>query len=665
MKKELIFIAALSTLCLSCGKDDLIEKNDEQEPDIIEANLIPMTFLAGSDEGQENNDTESKVILGGENSKLVIWDESDEIKVFDKTKTDLPAFKIEDGIGTTTAKFNGLVTESSNKPYYALYPYQADATYNEEETNIGGNTYQYHLCVTLPHEQKAVANGVDPKAFIAVAQNDEGSVFDFKNLVALVKFQLKEDDIINLNTVSFSGHNQQSLAGKMKVAFSSSGIPEQTYVSDQMFEYISLSKPDNGWQSNTDYFFVIRGATKFENGFTITAQYSDGTCKHIATKKQINDGKTIGRNQILNLKTLPSLKNGLPNDLYIAYLHGLDIPIGNLTINKSDGRIVSLIKNNATVKDGGIVFVNPDATANISNYSNLIIIGRFTGTPSKITKNEYVNIMGTTQTDLFALKNIDLSDIGSSKAYLFALNKTDNFETVIFDNCKINLTKTTLMQVNDKPISEIVIKNCDIKLNNSSSYLINYGTNNKPLTSIEFSNNILYAESDVTSTMIVRASGTPINSISADYNTFINVYCGANGFFYTKETKKYILEKNIFYFPNYKNYSITTNSEGVSSGQYWGVLRCNGTNDLSCYPSEGNASASNNYVYRLKDEGNLVKDFKTSHRDMKKTVDGNTSYYPGVTNPKNDDKNPFSDLNTSILSFTLNSDYVKYGGAQR
>lgn len=662
MKTQSIFIAALAVVfSFSCAKESLSEKTPDTAPSADSTKLVALTISASSGEESDSDDTQSRTTLGGATGKSVLWTSTDKVKVFDRVSSSLPAFTIISGEGTSSASFSGAVSQTATPPYYAMVPYQESATCIEESLTISNVTASSYLTVRLPEVQKAVAGSVDPEALISVAQSNDGLKYEFRNLISLVKFRLNADDVSNLETVSFSGNELESVAGSMKVIFSEAGVPVQTYVSGEMSFFVTLTKPDGGWQSGVDYYFAVRGLT-FKSGITINARYSDGTSKYFESSKAM---PSLSRNSILNIKEL-KLKDGISTDLYIAYLHGVDIPVGDKIINKTSNPTSRLMKSNGNVGEG-LVFVNPDLKSAVfsTNHSNLIAIGRYSNRPSVIKREGYVRIAATDGQDLFALKNIkpDIT-LGSAELYPFALSKDDiTFEEVIFDSCPLILPKAELLRVNKRDADKFVFTDCDIKFNQDKSYLVMYSSEN--VTSLEsfiYRNNILYSETDVKSCYLLSCSGVPVNNLVVEDNTLINVYCGSNGFVYMKSLKNLSFNRNIFYFPNLGQHSY--NSSGAH--MYYFLARCYDAK-LDSYPSEGKAFCDNNFVYRIvnsvnqPDDADPIRAFKSTHLDLK----NGSTYYTGVKNPLQSDVSPFSALDLSVPSYTVTDACLIYGGAKR
>ena len=151
-------VAAIATV--SCVKEIAVENTP--------VNLIPMTFTAGSD----NVDT--KIALQ-EDQLTLHWENTDQIKVFDNSGTDLPAFTTT-GSGASV-DFTGQVA-SETGPFYALYPYQKDATFGLDADKDNRPT----IYAEVPTVQNAVAGNVPSNAFIAVAKSDDSNNFSFSSI---------------------------------------------------------------------------------------------------------------------------------------------------------------------------------------------------------------------------------------------------------------------------------------------------------------------------------------------------------------------------------------------------------------------------------------------------------------------------------------------------
>lgn len=562
MKVNSLFILSTALLFAGCVNEIVSNEQNGQEPQV---NLVPVTFQAGS---EEDSESDTKVTLGVD-KKSVLWTETDKIKVFDKISNGLDAFTVSSGAGTTLAAISGSVSAGATGNFYAMYPYQADATFTSE-TTLGDNTVKDgYITLEVPAKQKAVAGSLDPAAFIGVGQCTDGTRFNFKNSTAFVKFQLNSADVEGLETVSFSGNSLGSVAGKIKIGFTESGSVAQTYVSGAGAQYITLSKPEGGWESGVDYYFAIR-PLKFADGFTITARYTDNSCRHLTTTKGVTDDSgaavTVSRNCTMNLGTLPGMKAGLPNDLYIAYLHGQDINIAGKIVNKTKYSDATLVTAAKTISGTtGVFFINNDINVTIAQneMNQAAFIGRYNNKRSAVTVTKQIQPKSSGSDETIIIKNLDINY--TPIAQFFVL-KSD-FANLAIDNCAIKYLQHTLIHAATYECANVSIENSEIgfTMNTAKSateastplrtamYLLyaDQNTENTNTTSINFNNNIVYYKStellkNPKDFKIVHGK-TKIDKISVDKNTFINTSIPNAGLIrFTTLTNSCKVTSNIF-----------------------------------------------------------------------------------------------------------------------
>lgn len=636
--KNMIFVVA-AIAATACTKEIVSENGNTNQPEV---KLYPMTFTAGSDDGSE---PESKVTLEG---KKVLWASDDQIKVFDGTSNNLQAFSITDGAGTTKATFSGNVSVPNTKTYYAMYPYQEAATYNTDNLTIGDNVYPGgYFTLDLPEFQTAVEGSVDPKAFITVAKSDTEGNFSFKNLVGLIKFKIKEEYINNLESITIYGQDGESISGNMKVGFNEKGIPVQTYVSGTMDTFVTLSAPEDGFKANTEYFFAIRSC-KFEKGFNIVAKYSDGTYKHISTNKGPN--AYINRDNTLNLKEIPTMKAGLPNDLYLAYRAGLDINIAGNIVNKTKYRSATLVTAAKTISGTtGVFFINNDINVTITQneMNQAAFIGRYNDKRSAVTITKQIQPKSSgSDEETIIIKNLDINYTPNSQ---FIVLKSD-FANLAIDNCAIKYLQHTLIHAATYKCANVSIENSEIgfTMNTAESateastpirtamYLL-YADQNKEntnTTSINFNNNIVYYKStellkNPTDFKIVHGK-TNIDNISVDKNTFINTSIPNAGLIrFTTLTNSCKVTSNIFEECNIsgvkswilQNASVTASGD-ISNNYYY----TNTTGTLKIIGSAVNIPNITTKNDPVKSENRLLSDW-----DFENGIFGTYKLPDGVT----------------------------------
>lgn len=180
MQKIKYTFALLSALVLtSCVRDELTAPvNGESE----------VTFHV-----QREQDAVSRAALAEGNS--ITFEPGDKISVFDADGKNCE-FTQSGEIGADgSATFSGKVKMVGNS-YLALYPYMANVDVAGGKIGTVG-TDEVRRPVIIPDQQKAVAGGFDPQAFVSVAQSVKvsNSVHNitFHNACALVKFTVPED----------------------------------------------------------------------------------------------------------------------------------------------------------------------------------------------------------------------------------------------------------------------------------------------------------------------------------------------------------------------------------------------------------------------------------------------------------------------------------------
>ena len=531
--RNLLYIAT-AFAAIACAKDITTENtNDVQQ----EVRLVPMTFTAGADDA---SDTESKVALGGENFKSVLWSESDQIKVFDGKNSNLPAFELVSGNGETSGVFSGQVSEGlpESTVFYALYPYQENAVFNES-INVGSTTYENAITATVPSEQIAVPNSVPSNAFLAAAFSDAEGNFKFQNILGLIKFQLSADDVQDLVSVSISGNNYDYIAGDICISFDANKkIVKNDYIRGKASSYVTLT-PEEGesFQADTPYYFAIRSSSfnpsSGTKGFTLTAKYSTGSCKHISTNSA--PSQPVARNTVLNLGTI-HFRSGLPNDLYIAYLHGQNINAGDIIINKATYSDASIIKENSKTASGAstVYFIKPGLTGVTvaeNAVNKFIIVGSDAKTRSSVTITKQIQPTSSEgSVNTVILKNLDATY--STNTQLF--NLKSNFSTICIDNCSIkDLNHTVInavVKVNDVETTykcdKIYISDSELQLANRTGIYLYYSKyTDESSTNLTVKNNIFYFTPNLTTvetmTDFKLISGKPVvKSILVENNTF-------------------------------------------------------------------------------------------------------------------------------------------------
>lgn len=562
MRTRYFFFIATAFAAIACTKDIATESTNGSQQEV---RLVPMTFTAGSDDA---SDPESKVSLGGEDLKSVLWSAGDQIKVFDGKTNDLPAFNLVSGEGETSGVFSGKVSEGlpEGTTFYALYPYQADAEFHASYDLMSGTnvvaTYSNAILATVPSEQIAVPNSVPSNAFIAAAFTDSEGNFKFQNVLGLIKFQLSETDVQDLVSVSISGNNYDYIAGDICISFDEGTTSvKNDYIRGKASSYVTLTpKEGESFQANIPYYFAIRSSTfnpsSGTKGFTLTAKYADDSCKHISTNSA--PAQSVSRNTVLNLGTVP-FKTGLPNDLYIAYLHGQNIDAAGITINKETYSDASIIKDNNKAASGASVvyFIKPGLTGVTvaqNAVNKFIIVGSDAKNRSSVSITKQIQpTSSASSVNTVILKNLDASYTPASTQLI---NMKSDFSTICIDNCSIkNLQHTIINAVdgsNNYKCDKISIIDSELQLTNRATIYLYYtkNTDSEASTEVSIKNNIIYytpTESVAALTEFRIIAGAPaFKSVNVSNNTLDKTGIPNNGMITYLSMQSCNIENNIF-----------------------------------------------------------------------------------------------------------------------
>ena len=297
MKKCFIPFLILGTLLLySCTEEaeEIIAEEDEAIVDEAPSNVekVEMEFKAG-------NDAVSRTILTTDNA--VNWEAGDAISLFDPDSNN----KFTTSSSGASVTFTGSAQDNQDT-YYALYPYDAEAT-------ISGSI----ITTTLPAEQTAREGSFDKMLNRSVAKSGNDKILKFKNACAVVKFTLGSvPDGKNIVKAMFRGNNGESLAGPIQID-ASLATPVANVQTDFAGTEVTLS---GEFTSGKTYYFVTVPAV-LTSGLTLV--FYDGN--NHEGKKVGKKSTTLTAGRILNLGEVtpgdfvPSQGYEIINDVYHIY----------------------------------------------------------------------------------------------------------------------------------------------------------------------------------------------------------------------------------------------------------------------------------------------------------------------------------------------------------
>lgn len=280
--KTLTFAAFAAVAAISCSKEVAPIVVDEKPIDTpvetisIEA-PVAMTFT-----GITDNEPGTKTVLSGAD---INWNPAEKIYLFDGTAP--RAFTSENDAVASTVTFSGSASSASS--YYAVYP----------SGTISGKV----ISTTIPVIQAATANSFAPKANVAVAYTEsvstDGNVLQFKNVGAVVKFQLSNSDVRKVKLEAIGG---EKMAGPVNVTYGEGANFTSAIVAAEAESCVVLDGGASNLSADTPYYLAIYPTT-YTGGFKITLIKADGSFRSFSNKTS----QTLARNDLMDLDKLPEV----------------------------------------------------------------------------------------------------------------------------------------------------------------------------------------------------------------------------------------------------------------------------------------------------------------------------------------------------------------------
>ena len=282
-----------------------------------------MTFTAT----QEGDEQSTRAAISTSDSKVINWEEGDQISIFDGTNN--KQFTLKDGKGTPNATFTGEALESGS--YTAVYPYQSTASLSG--TNVTN--------VTIPATQTATANSFDKNAALMMAQSNS-TTLEFKNVVGYVKVKPKfACSKIELEAAEGSS---DILAGKGTLNWN--GGNPKINITEETSKTITL----NGSIAKDNSYYIVVPTGTLNRMWKITFTADDGKKYTRYCSKPL----TIERNKIINLGNFAT-DSPFWADEYrgnkVTYEQEVDL---GLTITGSDNKKYKVIFANANLTANGL-----------------------------------------------------------------------------------------------------------------------------------------------------------------------------------------------------------------------------------------------------------------------------------------------------------------------
>ena len=231
-----------------------------------------MTFTAM----QEGDSQSTRAAISTSDSKVINWEEGDQISIFDGTKNN--QFTLTGGAGSTSGKFSGEAGQSTS--YTAVYPYQSTAS-------LSGNGVTK---VTLPATQTATDNSFDENAALMMAQSNS-TTLNFKNVVGYVKVK----PTFNCTRIDLKAFdNSAVLAGTGTVSYNNGEPKLDLSNAETKNDAITLT----GDIKAGNYYYIAVPPVTLKAGWTIEFTAKDNG--KLYSRKGTND-ITFTRNKVTDL----------------------------------------------------------------------------------------------------------------------------------------------------------------------------------------------------------------------------------------------------------------------------------------------------------------------------------------------------------------------------
>ncbi|MBQ9463253.1 MAG: hypothetical protein IJU68_06305 [Bacteroidales bacterium] len=275
MKKYFVVFVAATLAAASCA------------PEQFEA-AIP----AGETVRFSISSEETRALLGSDYK--ICWEGGkDRVSLF--AKTDNCLFNVT-GYGESFWVEGTIASPQST--YYALYPYDPDAT------NSTG-----FLTTTIPSEQKAIQDQFSNIIAVAGTKSDE---LHFQNCVTLVEADLQTDGV---RSISFRGNNGELIAGTVRIAVSTKDDTPPVTTVIKGYKEVSVSNGGAVLPKGKYYLAVIPQV--FQRGVTVSLKGDAGE----AVKCTVNS-VSAGRSRRLRTGPLDMTLSGAGESFCFFYDDG-------------------------------------------------------------------------------------------------------------------------------------------------------------------------------------------------------------------------------------------------------------------------------------------------------------------------------------------------------
>ena len=249
MKKLSLITLSVALFGATSCTEEIIVQNSGAKGEPIE-----LTFTASNGEMNSGVNTRSLIREGGN----VLWVANDRISLF-ANGTNNPFITKDGGVVTN---FKGTVDETADT-YYAVYPYNSDAT-------IDGNTISTVLYTYQYAEPNSFASGMNLS--VSRSSSSDGQNLAFLHSASYLRVEIADNysgDAIR--SMRLRGNNNEYLAGNVTISVDMSDYSAHI-VEDEKASHTVYLDPINDGETllkGKNYYFVLAPQT-MQNGYTLT-----------------------------------------------------------------------------------------------------------------------------------------------------------------------------------------------------------------------------------------------------------------------------------------------------------------------------------------------------------------------------------------------------------
>lgn len=272
--KRLGTLISITALLVAC-------QSEQEDPSVITRPAISQEEAESVFYGTMETGQETKVYA--DEYLNVRWNANDKVSIFAKQDIN-QEYRFAGDDGANAGEFargsqEGTGTGSSLPYNYAIYPYSSATSISAEGV----------LSVVLPADQTYKADSFGPGASTMVAVSEDNNLL-FKNVGAFVSINLYGDDVA-VSRITLKGHQGEKLAGSASIQMAPGGTPVLTMSDENVFTTITLVCADpikvGADAEHATSFWMVLPPTKFDDGFTVTVEDSNGRCYMKSTSKEI------------------------------------------------------------------------------------------------------------------------------------------------------------------------------------------------------------------------------------------------------------------------------------------------------------------------------------------------------------------------------------------